>query len=509
MTQEQLKNIEIPGEVINVNDPFKKGRVKIKVTSVYDKLKNEDIPWASPLKDPNGKTFKSPEIGQIVNVRFEDGDHYRPFYTNGEHYNINLQKKLEELNSEEYSNFSAIHFDDALQIYKDDKKAVIDFELSNISFNDKGDISLNLRDNDSILTLGSPDSTQEAMLGTHWLSWFDDLVQILFKPYKGNSGAPVIPEPDMIKVLNEYYTLRSNFVSEHVFITDNKSIKNQERINDKVKGDKWKSTTKENDLTYTYKDSYITKERENNVISDYSDRGGAPPSEFVSYEEEGPVVLKKPIKGAYENGRIPLSALKTSRHLSKNLNKGSAMLVEEAADSFDRMLDAYNKSSFRGKQNIVFTDGYRTYNTQIALKQKYGSGAGGRWYVGNKQQGHNYVPKGINGEYFQATSNHGWGLAVDMWWGLMTKYRKIKNIREVIYRHPVYKWFFENGPTYGWYNPLTLRDNINLDEWWHWEYKGENIQQSIVDPSYGRSFDFEEDYNFLKAKANMKWNQVT
>jgi hypothetical protein len=51
MTREQLRNIEIPGEVVDINDPYKKGRVRVKVTGVYDKLEDDTIPWASPLKE--------------------------------------------------------------------------------------------------------------------------------------------------------------------------------------------------------------------------------------------------------------------------------------------------------------------------------------------------------------------------------------------------------------------------------------------------------------------------
>ena len=34
------------GEVVDVNDPKKIGRVKVKVFGVYDNIKDEDLPWA-------------------------------------------------------------------------------------------------------------------------------------------------------------------------------------------------------------------------------------------------------------------------------------------------------------------------------------------------------------------------------------------------------------------------------------------------------------------------------
>ena len=54
------------------------------------------------------------------------------------------------------------------------------------------------------------------------------------------------------------------------------------------------------------------------------------------------------------------------------------------------------------------------------------------------------------------------------------------------FKHPVYKWLFENAPKYGWFNPLKLRDGSKTDEWWHWEYYGnKNIDLKVVDKYKG------------------------
>lgn len=512
MIRSDLNNIEIPGEVLDVSDPFKKGRVRVRVTSVYDKLDIDTIPWASPLKDPHGKSFKKPEIGQIVNVRFEDGDWYRPFYSSAEHHNINLQKKLEELDTDSYNDFSALHFDDRLQFYRDSNKAVLDFDLSNITLDKSGNISMNLRDNGSFLLLGSPDATQEAMLGTHWIEWFDSLVQVMFKPYLGNAGAPVVPTPEMINVLNQYYAMKSQFLSKHVFIVDNQMVKSQERINEKIKGDKWKSTIKENDLTFTYAEPYVPEPRPASSVPEIADLNGLPPADFEMIETEGNPSIEKPVSGKHENGKIPLDKLKASVYLSKHLASPSNHLVAEAADAFDKMMAAYDAATFKGKQKITFTDGYRTYEGQIETKRKHGSGAAGRWQVNGKDQPHNYVPKGIPGEYFKATSNHGWGLAVDMSWGIKIKYRKDPYVaeREAAFRHPVYRWFFVNGPKYGWYNPESLRDGSGVDEWWHWEYKGVPGTQVVTYDKYAIPWDFERDHNTLFVQhTDNTWKAIT
>jgi hypothetical protein len=76
------------GEVVNVDDPDKEGRCKIRVFNLFDNLSDEDLPWASP---GNGKTFAGgankgfgdlsvPKVGTVVKVYFESDDPYTPFY---------------------------------------------------------------------------------------------------------------------------------------------------------------------------------------------------------------------------------------------------------------------------------------------------------------------------------------------------------------------------------------------------------------------------------------------
>lgn len=247
-----LNNKEFPGEVVDINDPQKKGRVKVKVSSVYDKLETEDIPWAMPLKTPNGKSFTRPELGQVVDVRFEKGDHYRPIYSYAEHYNINLQKKLDELSEAEYDKFSAIHFDDIVQIYKDDSKLLLDYAFNQLIL-DESSINLALKDNMTKIKLGTESADQQAVLGNNFFDWMDDLIQVLFKPYLGNSGAPVVPDPTLIQVLNKYYVLRNTkFLSDNIDLVDNGMVDKIDRIAVGQIGDKWKSTIKENEITVNY-----------------------------------------------------------------------------------------------------------------------------------------------------------------------------------------------------------------------------------------------------------------
>lgn len=76
------------GEVVSVDDPLRRGRVKVHVFGVFDGLPPEHLPWAifaDPLmggqEDLGG--FITPDIGSHVWVFFEEGDHTLPVYFAG------------------------------------------------------------------------------------------------------------------------------------------------------------------------------------------------------------------------------------------------------------------------------------------------------------------------------------------------------------------------------------------------------------------------------------------
>jgi len=56
------------------------------------------------------------------------------------------------------------------------------------------------------------------------------------------------------------------------------------------------------------------------------------------------------------------------------------------------------------------------------------------------------------------TSEHGWGLAVDLGGGVES------------YSSPRYKWLRANAPAFGWDNPTWARNGNGREEPWHWEY---------------------------------------
>lgn len=448
------------GVVEDNNDPKHLGRVRVRVQTVFDNIPTTDIPWAMPYKDVNGNQFSAPEIGKVVGVIFNNGSVYKPEFIYAEHYNINLENKLNSLDDADYPTFKAMHFDGSTQIYRTKSEGLkIDHEYSNINLDANGNINLNARDNSSKVNVGSPDATQAAILGTAFMEWMDKFVLAMQSnaAFQVN-GTPATCMPNLQEILNEYQQSRTpKFLSKNVWFVDNDEVLEQSRPYINQEGDNWKSTTETNTLTKVDNPPYtpVARDETGRPIS----KDNSVPSDNFQYtitsEASAPIPLN--VNG-FNNGQIPTNKMKLNKNLSRNLEGDAAYLLAEASDALDIMMAAFNASSFSGKQKIVFTDGYRSLARQQALYAKYGDGRAAK----------------------PGTSNHGWGIAIDMFWGVRTTMYKDNSKRPSGYKHPNYKWFLNNGYKYGWYNPVKLRDDSGTDEWWHWEYHGKKDTPDVV-----------------------------
>jgi LAS superfamily LD-carboxypeptidase LdcB len=122
---------------------------------------------------------------------------------------------------------------------------------------------------------------------------------------------------------------------------------------------------------------------------------------------------------AYGNGRLP-------RELLTPIGIGQHRLWAPAAQQFVAM----RTSAAQQGVSISVTDSYRNYDSQVELAARKGLSQNG---------GLAAVP---------GTSEHGWGLAVDM---------DVNGAGMA--------WLKANGGTYGWVQPTTR-------EPWHWEFHG-------------------------------------
>jgi cell wall-associated NlpC family hydrolase len=131
--------------------------------------------------------------------------------------------------------------------------------------------------------------------------------------------------------------------------------------------------------------------------------------------------------GGYPNGLIPPSALCP-------LGEGGHALRCDAAAAYRAMGAAFAAAL---GEPLCITDSYRTYEGQVRL---YG-----------EKPALAAVP---------GTSNHGWGLAVDLCGGIETF-----GTRE-------YAWMVANAGRFGWLHPTWADPGNGREEPWHWEYAG-------------------------------------
>lgn len=142
--------------------------------------------------------------------------------------------------------------------------------------------------------------------------------------------------------------------------------------------------------------------------------------------------------------RLKRQLEKKYRGVSGRLDDGELEKVGEhwgghtlhpAAAAALRQLDAAFHQRFG--DHLELTDSYRSFDQQVATKARKGRLAA--------------TP---------GTSNHGWGLAVDL----------ASNIN--IEGSQAHEWMEENAPRYGWFNPGWAEDGKGIEEPWHWELIG-------------------------------------
>lgn len=492
MDSAKLKRETFLGVVVDNKDPYRLGRCKIKVFQIFDRLEVADIPWATPWKDLNGNEFTLPEIGKIVSVVFDQGNKYTPEYIYAQNFNVNIERKLKSITEDDYQSMRAVLMDHSTQIYRTQSEGLkIDHEYTNINIDQYGNILLNLRDNKSIMTLGTKDADEEIILGSTFMDWFDDLVNCLLGAESGayidKTAAPVVAGPKLAETLLRYTQLRPKFLSKHIRAPKNDLITPQSReyINQRGDFENAKREPPPPPPTSVIVNEQTGKEEKYVPVvhstGNPAEQKPADMTAMISYD-----IPTTENTGGYQNGRIPSNARTICKWANgdkkgkwiKSQVAGSDMasLRKDAAQAFDALFDLYESANFDGKNVISITDGYRTYERQVDLKRKYAEFAAS-----------------------PGSSNHGWGTAVDIS-GIanpITSLKKSAKARASAYRTPVYQWFYANSWKFGIYNPKSLRDDSGkIDEWWHFEFQGNKGEPGEQVKRYSEPFTQADIENF-------------
>lgn len=190
------------GEVVNNEDPLYKGRCRIKVFGKFDLIPEEAIPWATPMNRNLPGAHSVPRVGDIVSVRFDNGNIYHPEYWFQVDQNDTLKSEVLE-NSEEPQNVISLVYDDERNLrvyYSVEDGLVITTGTSNteapmLRFSPDGEIFIN---SDKIYIATSGDDTSEpAVKGQTLADLLANILQILVEHTHptgvGPTGPPLPP----------------------------------------------------------------------------------------------------------------------------------------------------------------------------------------------------------------------------------------------------------------------------------------------------------------------------
>jgi len=201
--KDNIRDTHWIGEVVDNVDPLLNGRCRVKVFGKFDLLPNEVIPWASPMnRDTSGKHFV-PRIGDIVAVRFDNGDVYHPEYWFQVNQNEALKSEVLQ-NSANPENVVSLVYDEerGVRLYYSPEDGLVmttgesQTDAPMIRFSTDGEIFIN-SDKIYIATSGT-DTTEPAVKG----QTLADLLSEIISQFNGHthptgvgpSGPPLPPQ---------------------------------------------------------------------------------------------------------------------------------------------------------------------------------------------------------------------------------------------------------------------------------------------------------------------------
>ena len=476
------------GVVEDVADPLRLGRARVRIESLHGRttdkkfIPTEYLPWYEPSS--RGLSFATTCVGRVVYVAFETDDYYKGSFFADEHYNLNLQDKLDSYSLDDYQKFYAFNFDSDLQHYYEPHKGLIyDYKKSYILISDESDISICLKDNTSSMYIGSEDASQAMMLGDNWMNWMDTLIKTLQTvSFIGNLGAPVVPSPGMIAVIEQYNILRSSFLSKHIFVANNNNIKSNDRKFDKeLWSDNYKnenniSNPKPSNIISTPAPPVKRKEGVSNpskpvfkIPSNSAEKKMVTTIQYAGMDDDVKMRFINPT--SISNGKYDISSLRVSSYLKKNysdINDERQYLLEEVATSLDKMLDDFNLIKDSSFADIAATKGYVNYDRQSNAKKLNSSLPS----PGTDPFGHaNQVELTISNPY---TSDPVYQNIDDAYFDYFNnKYNQ--EVPEL----KTFDWLMKNSKKYDIVLAGT-KTNTGSYQWWHFIYKKQEKKEEVV-----------------------------
>jgi len=216
LEKDNIRETHWLGEVVDNVDPSLLGRCRVKVYGKFDLLENESIPWATPMNRDNAGAHSIPRVGDIVAVRFDNGNIYHPEYWFQINQNKDLKSEVLEQDPDNAHDVVSLVYDaerdiriysstkDGLVISRGsgpkerpliqiDEEGYIKISTDQKIFLDSGDIFLSNKGEEGA------DESEPAVRGVSlekWLNEFLDEYERHWHPTGvGPSGIPAFPTP--------------------------------------------------------------------------------------------------------------------------------------------------------------------------------------------------------------------------------------------------------------------------------------------------------------------------
>lgn len=128
------------GEVMDVADPQKMGRIKVKVFGKLDDIPVDDMPWAYPGNnhtggsDTGGGFYSVPKVGSLVSIKFDCGNLGHPEYF----FLQNISNQLRDEIKGSYTNAHSLIYDTITEgfvkvYFTEQKGLMLDYKNSQIN----------------------------------------------------------------------------------------------------------------------------------------------------------------------------------------------------------------------------------------------------------------------------------------------------------------------------------------------------------------------------------------
>ena len=202
LVSDNLRETHWIGEVVDNQDPLNDGRCRVRVFGKFDLLPDQAIPWATPMNRDHVGAHSVPRVGDVVAVRFDNGNIYHPEYWFQVDQNEELKNDILNASSEPFNVVSLVYDAERnVRIYWSPEDGLV------MTTGDSKDAQPMLRfaadgkifiHSDNIYIASSKDDTSEpAVKGQTLQDTLSSIIDTLVAHVHPASGAPMLPTESM------------------------------------------------------------------------------------------------------------------------------------------------------------------------------------------------------------------------------------------------------------------------------------------------------------------------